>query len=72
MAETPCSHALNDFSDLTDSTVVKNYRYGKETRILGYFCREHQSFGCWSYSGPLRRMAITNDPDGPPLPLDMT
>lgn len=64
----PCQHPMTDGTELTDSTEVKNFRYGKLTIISGYWCRDHKSFGSWTYSAPLPRRVLAGADAPPPAP----
>jgi hypothetical protein len=44
-----CRHGLTDNVQVTDETVIKDYRYGTQQTTWGYWCLEHQQFGLHSH-----------------------
>jgi hypothetical protein len=44
-AKPPCEHGLTDEIEITDKTVIEDYRHRTSSTIYGYWCREHQAFG---------------------------
>lgn len=41
----PCEHGLTDDTEITDKSVVDDYRHRTSTTIYGYWCKGHNSFG---------------------------
>lgn len=44
-AKSPCEHGLNDEVEITDKTVLDDYRHRTHTVVYGYWCRTHGAFG---------------------------
>lgn len=46
-AKQPCEHGLSDQVEITDRTLVEDYRHRTRTVIWGYYCTAHQAFGSY-------------------------
>jgi len=44
-AKPPCEHGLSDLVEITDRSVIEDYRHRTHTTIYGFWCREHSAFG---------------------------
>lgn len=60
----PCTHPLDDASELTDLSVIKDFRHGTIQTTAGYWCRRDQAFGLWTTKGRIPRRVLTG-PDAP-------
>jgi hypothetical protein len=44
-SKSPCKHGLTDDTEITDKSVIDDYRHRTHTEIYGYWCKGHGSFG---------------------------
>ncbi len=40
-----CVHGLSDSVEITDRTIVEDFRHRTRSTIYGYFCQQHGMFG---------------------------
>jgi hypothetical protein len=66
----PCEHGLTDACEVTDQTVISDFRHGSRTAVTGYWCREHQAFGSWAMRERIPRRVLTG-PDAPHQALEL-